>query len=114
MQCSSRVSGLVTRVSNMSAKQETGQDDPENEVNIQSLFSRRPPLILLPWPGHWAQQNKTVRDNICLNFVHSSSVVSCDIGYLLCLSCWSVIALALEYLPLNSGQIYRVELMVTV
>jgi hypothetical protein len=116
----------------MSVKQETGQDDPENEVNTQCLLPRMPPLIPLPSPGHWLSQTKYVRDDIktesndvsseketlylkcssCLNFVHSSLVLSCDIGDLLCLPCWSVMVMALEHLPLNSGKIYRVKLMV--
>ena len=110
----------------MSIKQETGQDD---EVNTQSLLPRMPPLIPLPSPGHWLSQTKTVRDDnktpseketlylkcsSCLHFVHSSLVLSCGIGDLLCLPCWSVMAMALAHLPFNGGQIYRVKLMVTV
>ena len=118
----------------MYVKQETGKDDPENEVNIQSLLLRMPPLIPLPRPDHWLQQTKAGRDDIkterydshseketlylkcssCLNFIHSSLVLSCDTGHLLCLPCWSVMAMALAHLPFNGGQIYRVELMVTV
>ena len=114
----------------MFVKQGNGQDDPENEVNIRSLLPRMPPLIPLPWPGHWLPQPKAVRDDIkreyydtpseketlylkcssCLNFVHSSLVLYCDIGHLLCLPCWSVKVMALEHLPLNSDQI---ELTIT-
>ena len=117
----------------MSVKQGTGQDDPENEVNMQSLLPRMPPLIPLPSPGYWLRQTKAVRDDIkteynhtpseketlylkcssCFNFVHSSMVLSSGNGHLLCLPCWSVMAMALEQLPLNSGQIYRLELIVT-
>ena len=46
----------------MSVKQETGQDDPENGMNIQSLLPRMPPLIPLPKPGDWLSQTKAVRD----------------------------------------------------
>jgi hypothetical protein len=125
--------GVERRVCNMSVKQETGQDDPENKGNIQSLLPRMPLLIPLPQPGQWLPQTKAGRDNIktehydipseketlylkcssCLNFVHSSLVLSCDLGYLLCLPCCSVIALALQHLPLNRGQIYRLEPIVT-
>ena len=106
----------------MSIKQETGQDD---EVNTQSLLPRMPPLIPLPWPGHWLSQTKTVRDDKktpseketlylkCSSCLNSSLILSCGICDLLCLPCWSVMAMALEHLTLNSGQIYRVELMVT-
>ena len=101
----------------------------EDGMNMQSLVSRIPPLIPLPQPGHWVPLNKTdIKDikaehnkdiagyqslhlkcSSCLAIVHSSLVPSCDIGHPLCLPCWSVMAMALDHLPLNRRQTYMLE-----
>ena len=113
----------------MSVTQETGQNDPENEVNIHSLVPRMPPLIPLPQPGHWLPMNitdKDTKDNVkiehnkdldgwqslhlkcssCLAIIHSSLVPYFHIEHPLCLPCWTVMAMALDHLPLNRRQTY--------
>ena len=107
----------------------TGNMSAEDGMN--SLMSRMPPLIPLPQPGHWLHintANRDIKDNIktehnkflagwqsfhlkcssCLAIVHSSLVPSCDIGHPLCLPCWSVMAMALDHLPLIRRQTYMV------
>ena len=125
--CYTLQSASIHNTGNMSAKQESAQDG----MNIPSLVSRMPPLIPLPQPGQWLPINTTnrdIKDNIktehnkdldgwqslhlkcssCLAIVHSSLVPSFDIGHPLCLPCWSVMAMALDHLPLNRRQTYRV------
>ena len=105
----------------MSVKQETAQEGVKHEpVHIQSMLARMPPLIPLPRPGCWSPQANGDRDcNIdikreesdernvlhltcssCFGKVHSSMVLSCDMGHLLCVPCWSVMAMAWNHVPL--------------
>ena len=103
----------------------------QDGMNMQSLVSRMPPLIPLPQPGYWLPINTTkrdIKDNIktehdkdldgcqslhlkcssCLAIVHSSLVPSCDLGHPLCFPCWSVMAMALDHMPLIRRQTLRV------
>ena len=96
----------------------------ENEVMIQSLQSRMPPLIPLPRPGHWVTPAQNERNNTemikieyledhlgsqtfclecpsCSTIVHSSIVLSCSTGHLMCMPCWSVLSMAQDLSPLN-------------
>jgi hypothetical protein len=105
----------------------TGNMSAKDVVNMPRLVSRMPPLIPLPQPGHWLHintSNRDIKDNIktelnkdldgyqslhlkclsCLSIVHSSLVPSCDISHLLCLPCWSVMAMSLDHLPLSRRQ----------
>ena len=110
-------------------KHNTANMSAEDGMHMQSLVSRIPPLIPFPQPGHWlpinttnitdikAEHNKDIagyqslhlKCSSCLAIVHSSQVPSSDIGHPLCLPCWSVMAMALDHLPLIRRQTYGVE-----
>ena len=115
------------KTENIYFKQETGQDGLENEVNTQRLLPRMPPLIPLPRPGYWLAQTNAgtntehsdgpmqfksvyLKCSSCLAFVHSTLVLSCDIGHLLCFPCWLVMAMAQDHFPLSREQLFRMEL----
>ena len=115
----------------MIVKHETAEEGIENKVKLERLVERipPPPLIQLPWPGYRVELTKACKNNIkeenneedikyqlyyascssCFTLVHSSLLLTCRVGHLICLPCWSIMAMTLNHFPLNRDKIFSME-----
>ena len=116
---------------NMIVKHETAEEGIENKVKLERFVEMipPPPLIQLPWPGYKMQLTKAGKTDIkeennvantnhhllyancssCMTIVHTSLLLTCRVGHLMCLPCWSNMVMALDHFPLNRDKIFSVE-----
>ena len=115
----------------MIVKHQTTEEAIEKKMKVERFIAMipPPPLIQLPWPGYNVDLTRVGKGGIkkedsekdikyqplyancssCLTIVHSSLLLTCRVGHLMCLPCWSNMVMTFSHFPLNRDNIFSMQ-----